>query len=92
MRRTKQWWNKLIADERSELCWLERCNLKWATRGSAGLPDDCLECENCSTPHSGMSLCPACNQRLDEIINKADSMTKQNLEPPNPPINGIWWI
>lgn len=77
MRRTEQWWSKLTADERSELHWLEKYNSKWATRGSAGLPDDCLECGNCSTPHAGVGLCPVCSQRLEFLINKADSAIKR---------------
>ena len=81
MRRTKQWWTILTAAERSELCWLERCNSVWATHGrSANLPDDCSECLNCSTPHTGIGLCPACNQRLNALIYKADYAIKDKAK------------
>jgi hypothetical protein len=75
MKRTKQWWNKLTADERIELHWLEKYNSKWGARGLAGLPDDCTKCENCNTPHLGLGLCPMCSQRLAELISKADHKT-----------------
>jgi len=73
MKRTKQWWAALTKEERSELHWLERHNSIWAVRGGSGnLPDDCSECPNCSTPHTGIGLCPVCNLRLDVLINKAN--------------------
>jgi hypothetical protein len=80
MRRTKQWWSALTLAERSELHWLEKCNSKWATRGDINLPDDCSECSNCSTPHSGIGLCPACSERLDFLINKADNKIKRMVK------------
>lgn len=73
MKRTKQWWATLTLGERSELHWLEYYGSRWSTRGPAGLPDGCVECGNCSTPHAGVGLCPACSTRLDELINKANN-------------------
>jgi len=43
MRRTKEWWARLTADERSELVYIER-NASQASVGWDGyLPDDCGE-------------------------------------------------
>lgn len=78
MKRTKEWWATLTLGERSELHWLERYALAWALRGGMDghLPDDCSECPKCNTPHTGAGLCPACNQQLDNLINKANQAMK----------------
>ncbi len=79
MRRTKQWWSRLTKEERSELHWLDYYSSRWNTRGPAGLPDGCVECGNCSTPHSGVGLCPTCSRRLDELINKANKAVLSSI-------------
>lgn len=93
MKRTKQWWATLTLGERSELHWLEYYGSRWNTRGPAGLPDGCVECGNCNTPHPGVGLCPTCSQRLDFLTNKADiaiSQMVRKIKPAYPPIDGIW--
>ncbi len=77
MKRTTQWWAALTKEERVELHWLERCNSEWLIIRSPNLPDDCSECPRCSTPHTGIGLCPMCNQLLDSLICKADKAIKK---------------
>ena len=69
MKRTKQWWSRLTKGERIELMSLEQD--QYHGGGSAYIPDDCSECGHCSTPHLGYGLCPICNNRLGELIDKA---------------------
>ena len=73
MRRTKIWWSALDSQERSELWWLERCDKGYK---SSYIPDDCVECGFCGTPHMGSGLCPSCNRRLTSLIDKADLACK----------------
>lgn len=70
MRRTKEWWARLTKQERSALWWLEH-DEKYSGH-SAMIPDDCTECGSCGTPSVGSGLCPSCNNRLIELLNKAD--------------------
>ena len=80
MRRTKQWWDKLTKAERSELTWLERGNSSHYSAyygKSSRMPEDCIECPDCNTPHTGVGLCPKCNQRLNTLINKANNAMKK---------------
>ena len=70
MKRTKQWWASLTKEERSELHYLECTNSSYH---SSCIPDDCVECGRCSTPHSGFGLCPMCTERLDRLIEKANA-------------------
>jgi len=75
MKRTKEWWARLTARERSELVMLERDDSQSGGWGrSPYLPDDCSECGHCSTPHSGYGLCPLCSRRLNNLIRKASGL------------------
>lgn len=70
MRRTKEWWNKLTKQERSELVWLEKTQHHYGY--SAYYPDDCGECGSCGNPSLGGGLCNLCNNRLIELLNKVN--------------------
>lgn len=69
--RTKEWWDRLSKEERSRLWHLERAG---NGRGSSYLPPDCIECPECSTPHSGFGLCPMCSKELNELLTKANGI------------------
>lgn len=70
MRRTKEFYRRLEEWERSEIDALEKNKFRW----SAGfnIPDDCVECGHCSTPHVGTGLCQICARRLDYLIAKGE--------------------
>lgn len=73
MRRTREWWAALNRQERVELVALER-NDKRGSR-SVYIPDDCAICGHCGTACRdcvGTGLCLTCEDRLYEIIAKAD--------------------
>ena len=74
MKRTKEWWARLIKAERSELVYLERVEARGGGGRSSYLPDDCSECPNCSTPHLGYGLCPLCLERLGNLVQKASGL------------------
>ena len=71
MKRTKEWWSRLSKEERIELYHLEHSR---SSRFGAGgyIPDDCCECGYCSTPHLGTGLCQLCQNRLDQLVEKAN--------------------
>ncbi len=75
MRRTKQWWSALTQQERSELWWYEHSERRSGRSGY--IPDDCVECGYCGTPHLGYGLCPPCLNRLISLINKADTACRK---------------
>lgn len=72
MRRTKEWWAVLTAEERNELVYLERAKKHCGGLGGY-LPDDCGECGYCSQPCLGGGLCPPCLHRLIFLVGKADN-------------------
>lgn len=72
MKRDKAFWGRLDKFERSELIWLER-DAKHSGHSNM-IPDDCVECGHCSTPHSGTGLCPLCDRRLNQILDKGYEM------------------
>ena len=71
MRRTRAWWARLSAGERSELVALERADACWAKGSGAYLPEGYSECNYCSTPGQG-PLCNACLWRLVALTAKGD--------------------
>jgi hypothetical protein len=71
MKRTRQWWAALTADERAMLVDLEKANNK-AGGASAYLPDDCRECTFCGTPGLIGGLCPDCANFLEDLKAKAN--------------------
>jgi len=72
MKRTKQWWNQLLPEERVELCALEKASNQLGFRGG-GLPDDCSSCTFCGSPHLGVGLCIHCGNTLSRLIRKANN-------------------
>jgi len=73
MRRTKQWWASLTKEERSELHHLAYANSDWMNRKR-------LEpmCGYCGTDQDGFGLCPKCDSRRKELINKANEAIQCN--------------
>ncbi len=70
MKRNKAWWARLSKEERSQLWCLEHTG---SSGRSSMIPDDCVECPVCSTPHAGFGgLCLPCNKKLDRLIVKAE--------------------
>jgi len=70
MKRTKEWWARLMPDERSHLVYLERQQNELAI-GSPYLPDDVGECPACGQlSHYG--LCDCCQNSLDKYIKKGN--------------------
>lgn len=64
--RDRAWWARLSADERRTLYMYEHAG---AGTRSAMLPDDCVECPVCSTPHAGFgNLCPWCSSARVKLI------------------------
>jgi len=80
MKRTKEWWARLTAQERSRLVYLESSEKHAGPLGAGGyLPDDCRECGSCSTPTAGFGgLCRYCLEELIALLRKADN----EPEPP----------
>ena len=64
MRRTREWWARLLPYQRNELWYLERGR---KVHG-AGL----FECEGCAGFVSGGGLCPTCEQRYQALLYKAN--------------------
>lgn len=70
MRRNKEWWARLDADERARLWHLERCqNYGYP---SWNLPEDARECPMCSTPTNWGGLCHNCSSELASLLKKAN--------------------
>lgn len=73
MRRTSEWWARLLPEERSILVWLEKLDARGGSSGSSYLPDDCSECNGCGNPQMGSGLCVRCLERIEELRAKGDA-------------------
>jgi hypothetical protein len=71
VRRTREWYARLLPSERNELYYLERAAK--TNLASSHLPEGYGDCGYCSTPTGGGGLCSRCNQRLNEIIAKGET-------------------
>ena len=72
MRRTKEWWAALTADERAHLVFIERNANGGVNYGGGGyLPDDVGECPACGQL-SRYGLCGYCSDSLEKYIAKAN--------------------
>lgn len=71
MRRTKEWWARLTAQERKELVWMEKYNNTYGRMGGY-YPDDCSECTACGNAMLGSGMCPWCRNRCQELVDKAN--------------------
>ena len=80
MKRTKEWWARLSAEERSKLVSIERSES--SAYGAGGwIPDDCCECGACGTPHIGSGLCEACLSELLTLRAKAEGTITDERMP-----------
>lgn len=91
MRRTKEWWARLTADERSRLYWLE----EGERHGGSGwnLPEGFSDCGFCSTPTRWGGLCAACSAKLGVLLDKADGIGQVAAFPlpDHQPRGHAWW-
>ena len=70
MRRTKEWWARLFAPERSCVVYFERHQNSGGY--SSYYPDDCTECGICGCPTLGSGPCSLCSKQYDALIRKAN--------------------
>lgn len=70
MRRTKEWWSALDADERSHLVYIEKYHNK-SSVGSDYLPEGIGECPACGQL-SRYGLCDYCSDSREKYIKKAN--------------------
>jgi len=86
MRRGKDWWYILSAEERSTLHHLERCNSGWAQTHCQEYRDREGACLYCDTPIEGMGLCPRCLELKEHLIQKATEGLQHGREYCDMPI------